>query len=173
MTLPAIDTLAGSLGGALFDYDIPILDPTTDRPASAVNKAYANLSGGSRTAIRAWAEIAFTQGAWGIRAFGQDAVWGKATGVAPGAALFGTGVFLVGWPLSVSDEIPQGSPGASAAHSIAASPRTSWGRVTGGATYSRVWVQPLGSAEYVANVYNVSGSLTTPPTDAKISLFWF
>jgi hypothetical protein len=162
------------LGGALFDYDLPILDPTTDRPASAANKAFANLSAGSHTAIRAWADISFSQGAWGVAGFGQDALWGKTLLAAyPVVELFLPGVFILGWPVLVSDEIPQGFPGAGPQHAIGPSQlRGIWGRATGITTLLRVFPQPIGGSLFSVTVFDVNGVLTTPPTPAKISVFW-
>jgi hypothetical protein len=172
VTLPNVDTLAGSLGGALNDYDIPVLDPTTDRPASALNKAYANLAMGTHTAIRAWVNIGFIASVWTIVAHGQDSVWGSALGTAPSISVAGTGQAFLTWPTSINDEIPVGSPGYSSPHSMSAFPRAVWGRMSAGTSLLRIEVIPIGAMFVVVGVFDITGTLVNPPTASRFSIFF-
>ena len=118
MSLPNIATLA-SYGGALVDYQQP-LDPTTDRPASAVNPAYADTSAMTHTAFRAWARFRWdTTLTPTCVLVAHDAVWGNGPALAPTLARLSAGVFTVTWPATVADEIPSGQPGASPARTVA------------------------------------------------------
>lgn len=102
MTLPDIDTIA-TYGGALTDYVVAATDTTTDRPAASANKAYANAAMATHTVDRCFAivTLAATTGAMALGT--HDAVWG--TSVAPTLSRSATGVFLITWPATVTDEL--------------------------------------------------------------------
>lgn len=104
MTLPDKDTL-DTYGGALNDYELGVVDPTTDRGAAAANKAYASTAMMTRTAARCYAAFvtAATTGAMVLSE--HDALWGNTSGVAPVLARASTGVFTVTWPTSVTDPL--------------------------------------------------------------------
>lgn len=102
MTIPAIDSI-DTFGGALNDYVLGVVDPTTDRPASGANQAYAGVAMMTHTAARCWATFvtAATTGAMTIA--DHDAVWG--TSVAPTPARTSQGIFTLTWPATVADEL--------------------------------------------------------------------
>jgi|ERR1019366_249055 hypothetical protein len=122
MTLPDVDSLA-TLGGALNNLSA-VENPLTDRDAAGTNQAYADAAAMTHTAVRAWARITLNGSAAPLLV-AHDAVWGNAVGVAPLLAHVTTGIVGLTWPTTVFDEIPNGAPGYTGAHTV--NLRAGWG----------------------------------------------
>lgn len=125
MTLPEIDDLA-TFGGELNNYS-PVVDPTTDRDAAAMNIALADVAGMTQTCVRAWAAFVGhgatpTDPASNI----HGAVWGNTAPVKPTPARTGSGVYTVTWPSSVTDELGE-------SHTV--NLRRGWAQVEGATAY--------------------------------------
>lgn len=106
MTFPSKDTI-GTYGGVLNDY-APVVDASTDRPASGVNQAYGSVAAMTHNAPRAFCRLvlAATTGALALASpYPHDAAWGNSVGVQPTLARTSAGVFTITWPASVTDEI--------------------------------------------------------------------
>lgn len=123
MTAPDTDTL-GTYGGATQDA-APVSNPQTDRPASAVNQEYATTAMQSHTAIKAWVRFTPVGTAAPVLAASgaqHDEQWGTAMGPTNALPVVArpstTGIYTLTWPATVQDEIPSGSPGASAGHAL-------------------------------------------------------
>ncbi len=102
MTLPESDTLS-TYGGALANYGIGVVDPTTDRDADDANKAFASTAMMTRTAMRA--SISFTGVAATPTVSAFEAVWKGGTVTSPTPSRTGAGIFTFTWPASVLDEL--------------------------------------------------------------------
>jgi len=96
--LPNAQTYEG-LGGELVDL-APVVDPTTDLPAEAMNELRSDAAAMTRTAARA--VVVFTAGAVPAVTM-HDAVWGNTPGVKPTVVRSMAGVYVVTWPASVTD----------------------------------------------------------------------
>lgn len=104
MTLPDVDTLAGSLGGTMQNYS-PVEDPNTDLDAAYDNRARCDVAMMTHTATRAWARITLAATTGAMVLVAHDAQWGNSAPVAPALARTGTGVFTLTWPSAVNDEL--------------------------------------------------------------------
>jgi hypothetical protein len=160
MTLPNRASL-GTYGGALNDYS-PVVDATTDRPASGTNNAYNDTAMLSNTAIRAWCK--WTTNGTGVPALVSHwALWGTGVGVAPVPAYSGTvGVFTITWPVTVTDYITNaGSPGYNGA--ITLNLLGGWANAQGG-TSAFYFRDVVITAANVATVYigTSAGALNNP-----------
>ena len=102
MTLPDADSLA-NFGGALSNYLVDPVDPTTDLDASYWNALAATVAMGSRMFPRC--EVAFTGASSAPTVSSFEAVWKGATETAPTTARTGAGVFTLTFPTSVNDEL--------------------------------------------------------------------
>jgi hypothetical protein len=154
MTLPDVDSLA-TLGGALNNLSA-VENPLTDRDAGGANQAYADAAAMTHTMIRAWAHITLN-GSSTPTLVAHDSVWGNAVGVAPVLAHTGTGVVTVTWPTTVLDEIPNGAPGYTGAHTI--NLRAGWGNLRVVATLYETAISITAPNVATLNVYNSGGSL--------------
>lgn len=102
MPLPGIDSL-DSFGGAL-NNDSPVDDPTTDRDAGQMNTALEDVAGMTHTVARAFARVTLSATAPALTASnGSDATWGNS--VPPVPTRSGTGVVVLTWPATVTDEL--------------------------------------------------------------------
>ena len=88
-------------GGILEDYD-PVVDPTTDREATAMNQALVDTASMTQTAGRAWCRIVLGPTPTLANANGSGAGWGNTVPPTP-AHPGGTGAFTVAWPATVVD----------------------------------------------------------------------
>lgn len=100
MTLPSTDTIA-TYGGLLNNYS-PVEDPTTDRDATAANKAYSSIAAATHTVPRAY--VVILGHAVTPTVVEHDSVWGNSSAVVPTLARAGTGDITITWPASVTGE---------------------------------------------------------------------
>lgn len=156
MGLPGITSLP-SYGGALSDYS-PVADSTTDRSATGTNPAYADVAAMTHSALRAWTRMTLSASAPALVAW--DATWkGNVTNVAPTLARSGVGTNTITYAATVFDEIPNGSPGYTAAGFLL-NLRAAFGTDRTGA--SALWhVRALVTSANVITVYtwNAAGAL--------------
>lgn len=127
MTLPDSDTL-GTYGGATTDA-APVVNPLTDRPASAVNQAYGSTAMMTRTAIKAWARFT-TNNQSTATILSHEEQWAQLMPGTSGPVITGAGsagLLTITYPTTVFDEIPQGSPGSNPGHSLQL--RAAWANV--------------------------------------------
>ena len=87
-------------GGVLVNYD-SIVDPTTDRDATAMDQALEDCAQMTHTATRAWARFTLAATSGAIVRASSDAAWGNT--VPPTAARGSTGTFVFTWPATVTD----------------------------------------------------------------------
>lgn len=127
MTLPDVDTI-DTFGGALEDYGIGIVDPTTDRAAEDGNKAFANVAMMTHTNPRAVCRFVghATTPTDPTSGLVHDAQWGDAVAVKPTVAKTGTGVYTITWPTDVDDELSE---------SHALNLKAAWGQAEGSTAY--------------------------------------
>lgn len=99
MALPDISTYDAA-GGEKADYQPPE-DPTTDRAAAEVDDVFADVTQGTRTAIRAY--VAFTVSGSTCTVVEHEAVWGHDVSVKPTVAYSATGSYVATFPAIVTD----------------------------------------------------------------------
>lgn len=133
MTLPDIDAL-DTAGGALEDL-APVIDVDTDRPAAAVNVGFADATAATHTNTRAWVRMTLNGTAAPVLV-AHDSVWGNTLAVEPTCTRSSPGVYVVTWPATVVDEIPNGQPGYNpAGHTL--NLRGGWANVRGATIFHR------------------------------------
>jgi hypothetical protein len=102
MTFPDTDSL-NTYGGELVDY-APVIDPTTDRSAAAMNSALASVAGMTHCAPRAI--CTFTTHATSPVLVNSLAAWGdNSFVVAPTIAHSATGTYTITYPTSYTNEL--------------------------------------------------------------------
>lgn len=101
--LPDSSTLS-TYGGAKVNAR-PIVNPQTDRDASAANQAFADAAGMTRTAVRAWVLFGTDTTTGGMVLLDWDAVWKAQTPTLPTLTRLATGNFRITFPASVTDEL--------------------------------------------------------------------
>ena len=89
-------------GGILVDYS-PVVDPTTDREALAMDQALEDCAQMTQTACRAWVRFTLAATTGGLTLLASNASWGNS--VLPALANGGTGIFTVTWPATVTDSL--------------------------------------------------------------------
>jgi hypothetical protein len=89
-------------GGVLVDYS-PVVDPTTDREALAMDQALEDCAQMTQTACRAWVRFTLASTTGGLIFLDSNAAWGNS--VLPVLARVGTGIFTVTWPATVIDSL--------------------------------------------------------------------
>lgn len=105
MKLPGIATALSSYGGAKIN-DSPVADPVTDESADDRNEYVDDVRAMTNTAIRAWVRFnghgttPTDPASGGI----HGAVWGSLA-ARPTVTRSSTGVYLVTWPTSFTDEL--------------------------------------------------------------------
>lgn len=164
MTAPDIDTLS-SYGGALQDLS-PVIDPTTDRPASGANQEYASAAAMTHTCPRALARITWA-GTGTPTLTTHEEQWNNGNNSAPTAARTAVGKGTLTYPATVYDEIPSGSPGYNAAgHAL--NMRFALGGCEDQTTLYHV--QAYMSAPNVISfaIYNSSGTLADPASSVIV-----
>ncbi|MFA5186344.1 MAG: hypothetical protein WC551_07715 [Patescibacteria group bacterium] len=105
MTLPAIDSAAAWGADTWTDFE-PIVDPTTELPASVAKTIAADTAAMTHTAVRAWVRFlcaTYTSGTVACTVVDHDSVWGSAT--APTVDEVAAGQYTITWPASVTDEL--------------------------------------------------------------------
>ena len=101
--LPGIDALS-TYGGEKDDY-APIEDQSTDLSASHWNLVASNVAGMTHTVCRAWRTFTAGNPPTDPASNVHDAVWGNDVSVKPTVSRSSTGIYLVTWPSSVTDEL--------------------------------------------------------------------
>jgi hypothetical protein len=149
MTIPDVDSI-DSYGGVLSNYVAGVVDPTTDRDASAANEAYASTAAMTHTAIRVYARLTLN-GASAPTLVAHDAVWGSLPGVAPTLSHVGTGHLRITWPATVLDELH-------ASHAV--NLRDGWANVRTVSSLPNPRVVPTGGNVLDIYVYDNAGTLT-------------
>lgn len=111
MTFPDKDSLS-TYGGAMSNYAIGVVDPTTEEDASYRNKYVASVAGMTRMcplAMRSF--VGTTNGATSISdpttGFVHDAAWGNDPSDKPSCTFIATGTTDVIWPTTVQDELAE------------------------------------------------------------------
>lgn len=166
MTLPDIDSLA-TLGGALNNLSA-VENPLTDRDAAGANQAYANAAAMTHTLIRAWAHITLN-GSAAPTLVAHDAVWGNAIGVAPVLAHVTTGIVSLTWPTTVFDEIPNGAPGYTGAHTV--NLRAGWGNARAATSMFEPALVPTAPNVFQMLTFNSGGSLADTGSAIDFDVF--
>jgi hypothetical protein len=94
VSLPDVDSI-GTYGGALSNYS-PVIDPTTDRDAGAMNQALESVAEATHTVARAWARVQLAATGAAMKIVSSDAGWGNASPPVPnhGAS---AGIFTLQW----------------------------------------------------------------------------
>lgn len=107
MALPDISSTDdyGMPDGGFVDFEIPVVDPTTDQSAAGANACMNDTAMMTHTATRAWARFAAGTSPTLAAVNGHDAQWGSASGVAPVIAHSTTGVYTATWPTTVNDQL--------------------------------------------------------------------
>jgi hypothetical protein len=172
MTLPDIDDGATYGGVNLVDFGgQAVVDPTTDRGASAVNPLVASAAMMTHTALRAWARIT-TAGTGAPTLTAGDSVWNWASNT--NAAMVPTrtsaGKYTLTFPATVVDQIPSGAPGALVSpHNL--NLRAGWlpPVLFGGTLYQPVVNSIAGN---VVTVWVLSGTTPTDTTGLVIDGFF-
>jgi hypothetical protein len=100
MTLPATDDLNATFEGIKTDY-YPVEDSSTDRSASAMNTALADVAAMTHTIARAW--VTFDPSTLTVTAF--DTVWGNAAGLTPAITNPSTGNYVVTFTSTITDAL--------------------------------------------------------------------
>ena len=90
-------------GGLLADYD-PVVDPTTDREATAMNQALVDTAAMTQTAGRAWCRIVLGSAPALANPNGSGAGWGNSVPPVPTHPA-GNGAYVVTWPATVTDAL--------------------------------------------------------------------
>lgn len=165
MALPQTGSLVG-YGGGLNDF-APVIDPTTDRPASGANVAYSDVAGMTHTAVRAWAQFTWN-GSGAPTLVVHDANWGNALGVAPTVVRTGAGLGTVTWPATVANEILVGTPGYTGPQAL--NLRDGWGRSTSLSTPYHVQIA-VTSANVASIAIFASGGSLTDPSGVNFNVF--
>ncbi len=101
------DSFAHSLadfGGALTNYKIGVIDPTTDPDADKRNQGTASAAMMTRTATRASVVFQFAT-ATTLEIVEHEALWKGATKTPPTVARVGTGHFTIDYPATIVDEL--------------------------------------------------------------------
>ena len=148
-SMPDVDSLA-TYGGAMANY-APVEDPTTDRDATAANKAYASTAAMTHTATRLWCRFQTntTTGTMILIAF--DSTWGSALdGRQPALARAGTGLFTLTVPATIVDEL-------GVTHAIAL--RGGYGNCESASTPYFVSISTNGASQITVAVFNAAGAL--------------
>ncbi len=106
MTLPDVDRLVATYGGALSDAPMPVFNPLTDRSASGMSAALCSVASLSRVATRAFATLflgttPIVKSVVGL----NDSNWGTSTLPVPGYV--STGIWTLTWPTTVLDQLLQ------------------------------------------------------------------
>ena len=100
MTLPDVDTI-DTYGGQLQNYE-PVVDPTTDRDAEAMDQGLESIAQTTHTVDRAWARVVLSASTPALAApNGSDAGWGNT--VPPTPTHVTTGQYKVTWPATIVD----------------------------------------------------------------------
>jgi hypothetical protein len=94
--MPDVSTV-DTYGGVLQNYD-SVVDPTTDRDATAMDQALEDCAEMTHTAARAWARITLAAAAINCTLLSSDAGWGNS--VPPVIGKTGTGIFTLTWSVS-------------------------------------------------------------------------
>lgn len=109
--LPGVDNFA-AYGGAIANYLIDVIDPTTDEDAAVRNVYVANVAAMTNTVTRAM--LSFLGPTAGqtmlsapLKGFVHDSVWGNSPGVKPIGTYVSQGIVDVAWPTTVTDELLQ------------------------------------------------------------------
>jgi hypothetical protein len=147
MTLPAVDSI-DTYGGELNEV-AAVTDPTTDRPATGANQAYASVAEMTHTAIRAWrALVGHATTPTDPTTSVHDAVWGSDNSLKPTIARSGAGVYTITWAATVDDELGE-------EHTV--SLRRAWANVEGTTAY--VALATVTSANVVTvRVFDMAGA---------------
>jgi hypothetical protein len=111
MTLPASSSINNYGSGVLVDA-VPLVDPTSEMPAAAMNPFRNDCSAMTATAIRCLfqfkaidsdgAASIYSSATWTA---GMDSVWGNAVAVQPTIVRSDTGIYNVTMVASVPDQI--------------------------------------------------------------------
>jgi len=107
--LPDVDNF-GDYGGAISNYVVGMIDPTTDEDAAQRNLYVANIAAMTHTVWRATRSfLGPTAGqtlvADPTKGFSHDAVWGSTADVRPIGTYVAAGTVDVGWPTTVTDAL--------------------------------------------------------------------
>lgn len=167
MPLPDVDSLA-SLGGALNNYGVGVLDPTVDRDAAGANPAYADVAAMTHTIMRAWVRFTLNGTATPVLV-AHDANWGNAITVQPTLARTTTGTYTSTWPVTVNDEIPSGAPGYVNPHTV--NIRAGFANIRVGSAAFDVFVIPTSANVVTVKVFNTSGSLADPGSATDVDVW--
>lgn len=165
MTLPSRDQLS-DYGGALANYPIGVVDPTTDEDASYRNKYAANVAMMTHMIPRAMRSfLGTTGGATFISdpssGFVHDAVWGDSAAVKPQATYIATGQLDVIWPATVQDELGE-------QHTL--SLQRAWAEIESSDTTFRAATAKVTGARTV-RIYTYSGTTLTNLAGQVITVF--
>lgn len=157
---PDIDTLA-TYGGALVDYGVGVVDPTTDRDAGAANLAYMSVAGMSACAPRLWVNFTTATSTGGLVLNAWNSGWGNAPGYNPTLARSTTGVYTITLPSTVSDAI-------FASHAV--NLRAAWGsiRITGSTLYVPT---VIATSPNVLTVTTWSGTSVAETANLSVDIF--
>lgn len=107
MSYPNTASSLAGYGGALVDYGaIGVVDPTTDRSAANVNQAFADVAAMTHTSGRAWVRFLGHATLPSLAlSDASDAAWGNSAPVLPVVTKGGTGIYVVTWPTTITDEL--------------------------------------------------------------------
>lgn len=159
MPLPDSDAFS-TYGGALSDYGTGVVDPTTDRAASAANAAYCSVAMMTRTALRGHFAFATNGTSNPATPTSYEYVWKGSTTTAPTAARSSQGVYTFTLPTTVLDEL-------GATHSV--NLVRAWGQAQGSTAYH---VQCSVSVNVITvRLFDMAGA-TTDGSTTTIDVFF-
>lgn len=108
--LPNTDSFA-TYGGAIANYPIGVIDPTTDEDAAIRNIYVANIAGMTHTIDRAIVCVMVpTSGQVGVTegtGLARAAVWGDDASTMPVGTYIAVGTFDLIWPTMITDALGQ------------------------------------------------------------------